>query len=101
MSCRLSAPSLLFTAIAATIVMLPLAVNGLPGDDRGGERLVLGADAVRMLDHDDAAAGDLSGEADPAGRRGEHDRPSRPLEVDAAVPGGVRGWRWLERAQHS
>jgi len=32
-SCRLSAPSLLFTAIAATIVMLPLAVNGLPGDE--------------------------------------------------------------------
>jgi uncharacterized protein with LGFP repeats len=26
-------PSILFTAIAATIVMLPLAINGLPGDD--------------------------------------------------------------------
>ena len=33
MPCRRSAPSLLFTAIAATIVMLPWAINGLPGDD--------------------------------------------------------------------
>ena len=32
MPCRFPAPSLLFTAIAATIVMLPWAINGLPGD---------------------------------------------------------------------
>jgi hypothetical protein len=31
-SCRRPAPSLLFTAIAASIVMMPLAINGLPGD---------------------------------------------------------------------
>jgi uncharacterized protein with LGFP repeats len=31
--CRRPAPSILFTAIAATIVMLPWAINGLPGDD--------------------------------------------------------------------
>ena len=33
MLCRRPAPSLLFTAIAATVVMLPLAINGVPGDD--------------------------------------------------------------------
>ena len=33
MPCRRPAPSLVFTAIAATIVMLPWAINGLPGDD--------------------------------------------------------------------
>ncbi len=32
MPCRFPASSLLFTAIAATIVMLPWAINGLPGD---------------------------------------------------------------------
>jgi len=53
-----------------------------------------------MLDHDDAAAGDLSREADPAGRRSEHGRSGRPVEVDAAVPGGIRRGRWFERAQH-
>jgi uncharacterized protein with LGFP repeats len=31
--CRRPAPSILFTAIAATVVMLPWAFNGLPGDD--------------------------------------------------------------------
>ena len=30
---RRPAPSIIFTAIAATIVMLPLAINGLPGND--------------------------------------------------------------------
>ena len=33
MLCRRPPPSLLFTAIAATIVVLPWAVDGLPGDD--------------------------------------------------------------------
>ena len=33
MPCRRPAPSLLFTAIAATVVMLPWAITGLPGDD--------------------------------------------------------------------
>ncbi|HEY6646903.1 MAG TPA: cold-shock protein, partial [Mycobacterium sp.] len=32
MPCRRPAPSLLFTAIAGTIVLLPWAINGLPGD---------------------------------------------------------------------
>ena len=32
MQCRRPAPSILFTAIAATAVILPWAINGLPGD---------------------------------------------------------------------
>ena len=32
MQCRRPAPSILFTAIAATIVILPWAIDGLPGD---------------------------------------------------------------------
>jgi uncharacterized protein with LGFP repeats len=31
--CRRPGPSLIFTAIAATVVMLPLAIYGMPGDD--------------------------------------------------------------------
>jgi uncharacterized protein with LGFP repeats len=39
--CRRPAPSILFTAIAATVVMLPWAISGTPGDD--DERPSLGA----------------------------------------------------------
>jgi uncharacterized protein with LGFP repeats len=42
--CRFPAPSLLYTAIAATIVMLPWAINGLPGD--GNEKQA--AEAPRL-----------------------------------------------------
>ncbi|MCT7661573.1 N-acetylmuramoyl-L-alanine amidase [Mycobacterium deserti] len=33
MPCRRPAPSILFTAIAATVVMLPWAITGIPGED--------------------------------------------------------------------
>ena len=33
MPCRRPAPSILFTALAATVVLLPWALNGAPGDD--------------------------------------------------------------------
>jgi hypothetical protein len=35
----------------------------LPGGDQDAQRLVLGADPVRVRDHHDAPAGDLAGEA--------------------------------------
>jgi hypothetical protein len=73
------------------------ACDGVPDDHEWGDRLVLGADAVRMRNYDYAAAGDRSGEAHPAGAGREHQRPGRSGEIDAAVPGGVRRRRRLER----
>jgi uncharacterized protein with LGFP repeats len=42
--CRRPAPSILFTALAATVVLLPWALNGAPGDDKSPA-----ADAPRMV----------------------------------------------------
>ena len=39
MPSRRPAPTILFTAVAATVVVVPWAVNGLPGQDRGGGAL--------------------------------------------------------------
>ncbi len=74
------------------------------GDDLTGRhewhnRLVLGADAVAMGDHDDASARDPAGKAHASGRRREHQRPARGAEIDAPMPGGVRRRRWSEPAQ--
>ncbi|MGV0837683.1 N-acetylmuramoyl-L-alanine amidase [Mycolicibacterium thermoresistibile] len=52
MPCRRPAPSILFTAIAATIVALPWAILGTPGDDRDP-----GPDAPRLIEQPLAGLG--------------------------------------------
>jgi hypothetical protein len=68
--------------------------------DESTHRLVLGANAVRMREHDHAPAGDHAGECDLPGSGGEHLGVQRCLEVDAAMPRGVRRRRRLERPQY-
>ena len=46
MRCRLPPPSLLFTAIVATAVLLPWAVNGVPGDRPGSSPATAGDTAL-------------------------------------------------------
>ncbi|MGE2737802.1 N-acetylmuramoyl-L-alanine amidase [Mycolicibacterium vaccae] len=43
MLCRRPAPSILFTAVAATVIMLPLAINGIPGDTGDAAPPTIGA----------------------------------------------------------
>ncbi|MEZ0339500.1 N-acetylmuramoyl-L-alanine amidase [Mycobacterium sp. pV006] len=43
MLCRRPAPSILFTAVAATVIMLPWAINGVPGEDAGPAPATIGA----------------------------------------------------------
>jgi hypothetical protein len=70
----------------------------LPGGDEDAQRLVLGADAVRVRDHHEAPAGHLTREAHRP-RTGRQDRGAgRARQVDAAVSGRVPGRWWLESA---
>lgn len=63
----------------------------LAAPNGSGHRLVLGADAVGVQQHDDPAPGHRSGEADHARRGGEHRRPVAGRQVDAEVPRAVLG----------
>lgn len=76
------------------------AGDGRAAADGAGERFVGRAEAVGVLDGDDAATGERAGEDDHTGAGGD-DRIARgAAEVDAAVPGPVRRRRWVERPHH-
>src|SRR4051794_8886887 len=60
------------------------------------DRLVLGADAVRVLDNQHAAAGDLAGESHHAGSCSQHDSAGADGQVDAEMAWPVWRSRWRE-----
>jgi hypothetical protein len=68
-----------------------------PHVDEREHRLVLGADAVGMLDHDDAATGDRPGETYRTVTGRAHDRAGAGPQIDAQVTGPVDRGRGIER----
>ncbi|GAA4448467.1 hypothetical protein GCM10023170_031400 [Phytohabitans houttuyneae] len=61
--------------------------HGLSGGDGGLQRLVGGAQAVRVVDAHDASTGHAAGEMDGAGAGGSHCHTRDGGEVDATVAG--------------
>jgi hypothetical protein len=70
----------------------------LAGPHQRRDRLVCGAQTLRVVDADHPGAGDPTGEGDDSRTRRPHHRCGRGAQVDAPVPGEPRLRRGLERA---